>query len=382
MLKRISTGAKTDAIGEIRYISPERGGLLQYDPNVDNNIGQNPAWLQDSRRQNQAQQFRQQSVTLYRRLELLALREIDADRSKPSFSHVIDQLNMLLASQRRELAPDKTGRSAFKIKMRGTDDEARPEDVSSGESELISLGIEILSFVREITPERENVLLIDEPDVHLHPDLQDRLARFITKALNDKPITLIVATHSTPLLAGLAADETTTLAFMRPGATDLTFKPVTEVDRTILPIFGAHPLSNIFNQSPVLIVEGGDDERIWQQVVRTSKGRVRLFPCVATSVDKIGDFEREVNNIIDAVYDRAQAFSLRDHRDRDPEMIDDLGYIVRMRLRLPHTAENLMLSDEVLAVSNRRLAGATGGDRGVGLNITPATNTDPRCKSS
>jgi len=58
---------------------------------------------------------------------------------------------------------------------------------------------------------------------------------------------------------------------MRPGDTDLQFAPIDDGLRKVLPVFGAHPLSNIFNQAPVLLLEGDDDERIWQQAVRSSQ---------------------------------------------------------------------------------------------------------------
>lgn len=47
---------------------------------------------------------------------------------------------------------------------------------------------------------------------------------------------------------------------MRRGQVSLDFKTVTDTDRSILPIFGAHPLSNVLNQSPIFLVEGEDDE--------------------------------------------------------------------------------------------------------------------------
>ena len=337
-------------LGEMRYISPERGGLLKYEPNIEVNMGDNPSWLQDTRRQNQAGQFRQQSATLFRRLELLVLREIERDSFEAgfvprTFGGTLDQLNSLLDRVRLERDVVK----AFKIVDRESGQEASPQDISSGEAELISLGIEILSFVREAQVDKANFLLMDEPDVHLHPDLQDRFARFLIETLKDTPVSLVIATHSTPLLAGLAADPETRLAFKRQGETVLTFRRVSEVDRAILPIFGAHPLSNVFNQSPILIIEGEDDERVWQQAIRSSEGRIRVFPCVAQSVDRFAEFETEVNNLMDAVYDNATGYSLRD-RDLHPEAIDDLGHLIRMRLGC-RAAENLMLSDEALALA-------------------------------
>ena len=166
------------------------------------------------------------------------------------------------------------------------------------------------------------------------------------EVLEGMPVTLVLATHSTALLSALAKQGNARVAFMRRGNRSLTFKPVSDIDRAILPIFGAHPLSNVFNEAPILLIEGEDDERIWQQAVRSAAGRIRVYPCVVEGVDRLTDFETEVNNIIESVYDDAVGYSLRD-RDLQPEIIEDVGHVVRMRLSC-RAAENLMLTTEVL----------------------------------
>lgn len=349
MLKQVEAalqGRKTS--GTIRYISPERGGLFQYEAGIDQAISSDPNWMVQNRRNNQSSNFRQQSATIFRRLENLVLREIEEDHTKPeyeprSFQTNIDLLNTLL--DRVKIKRDKI--KAFIIVDRDKCEEIAPDAISSGESELISLGIEFLMFAKECTAEKLNALFVDEPDVHLHPDLQDRLARFIIEAFNNSPVTLILATHSTALLASLAEDKNCRVAFMKRKDASLAFKLVSDVDRAVLPIFGAHPLSNIFNQAPVLLIEGEDDERVWQQAVRSSNGKIRIFPAVVDGVSRFAEFETEVNNIIGSVYDSAKAFSLRD-RDLQPELINDVGQVVRMRLSC-RAAENLMLSNEVLS---------------------------------
>ena len=349
--KEIERGLQDrEGFGKIRYISPERGGLLQYEPNIEHSISSNPNWILDARRRNQSNNFRQQSAVLFRKLELLVLREIEREHTKDgyiprNFEETIAKLNMLLDRVKIE----RDDAQAFKIIDRGSGATALPDQLSSGESELISLGIEFLAFMKECVPDKENVLLVDEPDVHLHPDLQDRLARFIVDATKEKRVTIILATHSTALLSALAERAETKVAFMRRRNTILTFKAVSDVDRAILPIFGAHPLSNVFNEAPILLVEGEDDERVWQQAVRSSASQVRVYPCVVTSVSRFKEFETEVNNVIESVYDDARGYSLRD-RDLNPEAINDVGHVIRMRLSC-RAAENLMLADEALALA-------------------------------
>jgi predicted ATP-dependent endonuclease of OLD family len=243
MMKQIEAIiGKRPEYGLVRYISPERGGNLVYEPGIDQAMAQNTEWIRDARRSNQSANFRQQSATLFRRLELLVLREIETEHTKDGyvprrFQDTIDKINVLLDRVRLE----RDNAKAFRIVVRETGAEAQPGDISSGESELISLGIEILTFVRESKAGKHNILFVDEPDVHLHPDLQYRLARFMIEVLIGQSVTLVLATHSTALLAGLADDEGTKVAFKRRESSALTFKRITDVDRAILPIFGAHP---------------------------------------------------------------------------------------------------------------------------------------------
>ncbi|MHB8202909.1 MAG: AAA family ATPase [Desulfomonilaceae bacterium] len=347
LLKKVEEALlREDNIGKVRYITPERGGQLQYQPNVEQNIINNVNWLPQTRRANQFIQFREQSMVHYRKLELLYLREIEKDlklrqNRDYTFDTTISKINSLLdhVELRRE-------DSDFGVYGKVDGQKRRPEEISSGESELISLAIECLSFNKESPEGKVNFLFLDEPDVHLHPDLQTRLVHFLRELVDAEKFQIVVATHSTAFLGAFRDYKYLHIAFMTFGGLEFNFRPITEVYRKILPVFGAHPLSNIFNQAPILLVEGEDDERIWQQAVRTARGRLRLFPCSVDGVGDMNDYEQEVKHIIEAVYDSAKAYSLRD-RDEGPEDVQDLGALVRFKLSC-RAAENLLLSDDVL----------------------------------
>jgi len=348
LLRLVESVARTHSdIGALKYLSPERGGTLQYNPSIENQIISSMSHLSDTRRQNQASQFREQSAAQFRTLEITTLRQIEKDPqiradATITFDTTVEKINGLL--DRVKLVRSA---SSFEIQDRANGKRIEPGQLSSGESELISLGIECLVFVSECQPDKTNLLLMDEPDVHLHPDLQARLAEFIHELTSAGNLTLVIATHSTALLGALSDDfEHTYLAFMKQENLELTFEHPSAAHRKILPVFGAHPLSSVFNQKPALLVEGEDDERIWQQVVRSSDGRIMVYPCSVDGVPQLSTFELEVARILDAVYDSATAFSLRD-RDSDPGELNNIGAVCRMRLAC-REAENLLLTDEVL----------------------------------
>ena len=350
ILKTIETKL-SEGPGLYKYLSPERGGNLVHNPNLENAIIDNGVnWLQGELRKNQYQLFKEQSILQYKKLETLTLKEIEKDEAKRNdhtytFDTIVNKINALLTN-----IEIKRNESDFEIYKKDTQEKIRSNNISSGESELISLAIECLYFEKKSIKDQSNILFIDEPDVHLHPDLQVRFSLFIRELIDVSNFIVIIATHSTAILGALSDYEYSHFAFMQNGQTDFEFKEIKESYSKILPIFGAHPLSNLFNESPILLVEGEDDVRIWQQAIRTSQNGLKLYPCSVESITNLNAFEDEVVEILSAVYDNAKGYSLRD-RDLKPEEIDDKLPVIRFRLSC-RNAENLILADEVLTNLN------------------------------
>jgi len=71
-------------VGFKRYISPERGGEILYEANMETNINSSENWLSNDRRKNQVIEFRKQSAAIFRQLEVNILRQIERDRDKRS----------------------------------------------------------------------------------------------------------------------------------------------------------------------------------------------------------------------------------------------------------------------------------------------------------
>lgn len=335
----------------VKYISPERGGNLQSDSGILDNLQNNIQWGSDVLRRNRVDNFRQISIAEFRLLENLVLRSIESNHMvRQDLSFTFDTTLALINNLLDNIKLVRGSRSGFEIQGTSNTEKRNSETLSSGESELVSLAIQILSFTYQANHEenrtKKSLLLLDEPDVHLHPDLQDRLMKLLIEASKDKPITTIIATHSTAILGALNKANAH-VYFMKKDQNELNFISIDQQLQNILPVFGAHPLSNIFNQSPILLVEGEDDERIWQQAVRSSQGKIKLWPCEVGTKDKLDEYEDKVSALIDSVYDDAKAFSLRD-RDNDPYEINDKNHITRARLNC-YAAENLILSDDVLA---------------------------------
>lgn len=342
LLRALNAGARP----HIKYVSPERGGTLKYDPNVDNNISSNVNWLKDTRQTNRFEQFRQQSAAQFRNLETAVLREIEKVPDKRTdltytFDSILEQINELLPAVRM-VRNDKGGFS-IQTKLGQSLDEA---NISSGESELIALAIEVLVFSRQSMANK--MILLDEPDVHLHPDLQQRFTAFVESVAIAHDLRVVIATHSTAIIGAFSKSaDLQIVPISKRDQSDFSAFTRSEVCEEILPIFGSHPLSTAFNKSPIVLVEGDDDRRVLEQIVRSGGGRFSLAPCVVGSVTDLSEWEDWLNRFLPILYDAPKAFSLRDLDDATQTDINDLDHVCRIRLNC-YAIENLLLSDQVL----------------------------------
>lgn len=329
----------------IKYISPERGGTLKYAPGIEDTISSNPTWLDDTRRRNRFEQFREQSVTQFRSLEILILREIEKDIEKRkdityTFDTIIEQINDLLPAI-------KLVRAERGFSVRNKMSQQIPEEnMSSGESELVALAIEVLVFSRLMSENK--ILLLDEPDVHLHPDLQNKFISFIEKIALEKNFKLVIATHSTAIISSF--NEKTNMRIVpvsNKDQVDFEFFSYNDIIGSLVPIFGAHPLSSVFNHSPVILVEGEDDKRILEQIVRSSQAKILLSPCVVGTVTSMTEWENWLNTFLPVIYDTPTAYSLRDLDNSNQTEITNNGIVKRIRLNC-YAMENILLTSDCL----------------------------------
>ena len=317
-------------------------------------MSNNPNWLRGTRAVNQADNFKAASAMLFREAETLYLRrlartpEIRMDPTRNFETDRLSKINQLLTNISLEM-----GNSDFEFRSLADGQVISPNKISSGESEAVSLAAEILYFFDTIESMKFNVLLLDEPDVHLHPDLQARLGKLVISMLDEfrdyeDNIAVCLSTHSSPLVCSLADSRHVSIGTKSFGVDTVELKPASAELRKVAPFFG-HPLSLSLSEDAALILEGEDDERVWQQAARTSQGRIRVFPVLAGSVDQQGELEAFCVDLLGTLYDNPLAFSLR---DGDGVVDQPLGHrlpIKRYRLQC-YAIENALLTDPCLTV--------------------------------
>lgn len=340
----------------VRYVSPERAGSFKRDGNVLTNMSNDPDWLRYTRAVNQASNFKAASAMLFREAETLYLRrlantpEIRADLTRNFQTDRLSKINQLLTNISLEM-----GNTDYEFRSLADGQIIDPEHISSGESEAVALAAEIIYFFDTIDPEKFNVLLLDEPDVHLHPDLQARLGKLVISMLDEfrthaNSIAICLSTHSSPLVCSLAASPYVSIGTKSFAVNEISLKPASDELRKIAPFFG-HPLSLSLSEDAALILEGEDDERVWQQAARTSQGRIKIFPVLAGSVDQQSQLEDFCVDLLSTLYDNPIAFSLRDGDGVINESLEHRPPLKRYRLQC-YAIENILLTDSCLTVMN------------------------------
>lgn len=226
--------------------------------------------------------------------------------------------------------------------------------LSSGEAQILSLALDILtiSAIWDLQGSAKRLLLIDEPDAHIHPDLQVRFADFLVRVVNRFKLQVIVATHSTTLLAALGqfGAEDTSVVYLDRTRSNFAASPFSKETKELSACLGGHALMGPLFGVPLLLVEGDDDYRIWSQIPRY---HVTSFSVIPTNGDEIRHYQRSLETIFAALRDATEpaGFALLDG-DKAlpvPNPHSPQNHIKFIRLGC-HEVENLFLTDEVLAL--------------------------------
>jgi hypothetical protein len=235
-------------------------------------------------------------------------------------------------------------------------------NLSSGESQLLSLGMDVLTIVGiwELERETKRVLLIDEPDAHIHPDLQIKFADFLCYIEREFDAQIFVATHSTTLMSALGqfGGPKVSLFYLLPGVSALAGEPFSQVTKEMAAMLGGHLLMGPLFGAPVLLVEGDDDYRVWIHVARAGHVNMCVLPC---NGEEIKRYQRTLERMFGALSDDAnlRGLALLDGDKQLPSAQpgNEQKYVPFQRLAC-HETENLYLSDEVLATLGHDWASA------------------------
>jgi hypothetical protein len=158
-----------------------------------------------------------------------------------------------------------------------------------------------LDILIKITLSGASVVLLDEPELGLHPDLQRQFISYLKNLSLAKNLQIFMATHSQVILN--YPDELKFYRVLNSGGTRTTEPVDPQAIHTILSDLGIRP-SDIFNQDMCLLVEGASEVIYFEHVVRElykdefQKVSVGIIQYGGGSADGIIKGTIDVSNII------------------------------------------------------------------------------------
>jgi hypothetical protein len=257
---------------------------------------------------------------------------------------------------------DASNRDQVRVlfKVHGLDALVDLDELSSGEKSIIQMFYplverEIKSFVKEIdagpqnTDRPEVCVLIDEPELHLHPNLQFKVLDYLRVLTSRQKTQVIVATHSPTIVEGATFDE---LFLLRPSELvqpedNQLVQIAQDEDRlaALRSLFGS--THNLTSMQPVMIVEGTGDDKSGHVVADR-----RIYRALHSGFDRVtlisGGGKRECIALAHALQQALAEFSAQLKvialLDKDTDQSTDS--IVKL---LPVSMiENLLVDPEVI----------------------------------
>jgi predicted ATPase len=328
---------------ENHYCVPERGGNISYDSGVlqyesDGKVRMNAS------QQNLGTDYRSRVITrigafLTQRGAFRGSKNTDnLTKIETIMQEILIDFNFQIKSghphyQLRRIEPDQI---ITDIQL-----------LSSGEAQLLTLTLDLLLICEMWRFEgKKGRLLVDEPDSHLHPDMQQRFAKFLTNLNREYGCPIIIATHCTTLLSALGQYGGNKTSVVYVTNTDemeaIEFSNALKIISTCL---GGHALMGPLFNVPILLVEGDDDSRIWSQVPRHGLIHIAVIPC---NGNEIFDYQKTLENLFASILGKSSTptgYALLDSDSKDSGTSQN--YIKFLKLSC-HESENLYLTDEVL----------------------------------
>ncbi len=343
----------------LRHIPAERGGTLSPDFETSADFHRGYVHGTEYAREGHQEKFRHRAFEELLAAERVILRSAVAGQELFNLHGAPVDLFKVISGflEFIEVAPSERLAGTFRIVDRLSGDEIEAKGISSGEAEVISLVSSIFHFALAVyVDNQEGVLLLDEPDANLHPSLQRLLANLIIGLVEAVAgLSVVIATHSVVLLQALSLSPNVGITFVERDSQvfdwaasmpRLQFEPLNRVGSLVLSTFSGHALGRSLRESPLLIVEGPDDCRVWAEVSRRVKGQ-GVFPVDAGGVSRMNEVEQLASSLLQTIQADLIGYSLRDGDGKEGEL-EPVGQLKRFRTNCLEV-ENLMVTDQVLS---------------------------------
>lgn len=156
--------------------------------------------------------------------------------------------------------------NVYEIELKKNHENIKITSASSGEKEIISLLLGIFAF-----DVKEGVIIIDEPDLHLHPRWQKILLELFNDLSKERKIQFLIVTHSPQFITTTSIKNT--FRIYKESETSKIFMPKREEMKKpgikdIFQIVNVLNNEKIFFADKVILVEGVVDRIIYEKILK------------------------------------------------------------------------------------------------------------------
>lgn len=353
------------------YVSPEKNGAI----NVDNNIAENEETSSERANNRTKGDFNNQFYTqAFSRIKTISSKigihaldsnsETNIGDNIEKMQKIGDQVSKLLSL----LVADLNFRFQASSEMLFTiekdsinSDNLSTNHFSSGELQALGLAVDIatISILWEAEEVGSYTILIDEPAVHLHPELQFKLTNYLCKLKEVFPaLSFIIASHNTTFLSVLSLsikgnqniESEPRFEFMKKGKSNIRFSNK-DINSSLYETLGGHALLGSIVSSKIILVEGADDFEVWAEASRKKNFDHLVLPVPSKqSMDEYADFLDSMLSSLLGENNETKVIGIKDKDEDTEEQIEsdfqgELAKIVRLNCR---ELENLYLTKQVL----------------------------------
>ena len=138
-------------------------------------------------------------------------------------------------------------------------------ELSSGQRGIIHFIFSIFGYDLE-----NGLMIIDEPELHIHPQMQERYIEIMKNAMESQNIQFIVATHS-PVFVNETTVDGVHRFYLENGYTQIVKPTISTQQKHLVKILDYTNSSKIFFSNKVILVEGITDEYFFNHFLEDYK---------------------------------------------------------------------------------------------------------------
>lgn len=200
-----------------------------------------------------------------------------------------------------------------------TDIEVVEEDVSYTLEEISSGSMEILALLTKLILSEDNtsLLVIEEPEIHLHPEAEREVFELMQEVSNQAP-QILIATHSDVFVNASEANQI--IKVVRDLSTEC--KKIDQVDRELEDL--GYSKSDFLQSNAVVFVEGKSDERVIKNLAQKSGFDPVERGIHFVELDGEGNIHSDGRSLVKLLYSFGIPYLfVADSHDMDPNELTD-----------------------------------------------------------